>query len=656
MVFSEALLNFCMQVYKQLTQLVEYLAYNEKVSDLIPLLFKSKQMKTNKIESLTRLMVLINFLQLLLRKLQHKLKLLLLVNLPRLTKNYIIGLIASHIIWYPSPISLTYAWSFGSLAGICLVIQMISGIFLAMHYCPNIYLAFSSVEFIMRDINSGWLIRYIHANGASMFFILVYSHILCRGLYYGSYIKPRELLWCSGVVLFLLMMATAFTGYVLPWGQMSLWGATVITSMVTAVPIAGQSLVEWLWGAYTVGNATLNRFFSIHFFLPFLIAGVSLIHLVLLHKVGSSSPLGSENGVDDVSFHPYFSSKDMFAFFCFMLFFATFVFYLPNVLNHPDNYIPADSLKTPAHVVPEWYFLTFYAILRSIPYKTAGILAMIGAIIILFPIPSFTTSYIKNTTYRPMFKFGFWFFLAVFIILIWVGQKPVKKTFVFVGQVATVCYFIFFLFLIPLIGIIEKKFAFYPLENLAYLNLNRSKYSIKMDKTAELFLIMFLRISALLKQIIETLIISFDYFLAAILRILEIITKFTHSVHRMISPALSFKTIIKFIFKTGVFTKIFMVFFPMVPVAVVPHVIISVMTDYSEFLDRIFQFFMQLVSDVNEKINIYLTESLKNERLLENVTQLEQSLKSQKEENIALKKQIQDQIDQINQMQTKYTK
>lgn len=286
------------------------------------------------------------------------------LNLPRANTNYLFAFLDSHVIHYPTPISLTYAWSFGSLAGICLVIQMLSGIFLAMHYTPNIELAFNSVEYIMRDVPNGWLIRYIHANGASMFFIVVYAHI-GRGLYYGSYMEPRELLWCSGVILLLLMMGTAFTGYVLPWGQMSFWGATVITSMVTAIPVAGQPIVQWLWGGYTVGNPTLNRFFSIHFFLPFLIAGVSLIHLALLHKEGSNSPIGSDTGIDDVAFYPYFLYKDVFALSCFLFFFAFFVLYFPNVLNHPDNYIPADPMKTPAHVVPEWYEREVYRALSE---------------------------------------------------------------------------------------------------------------------------------------------------------------------------------------------------------------------------------------------------------------------------------------------------
>ena len=385
----------------------------------------------------------------------NNVKSILPLNFSRWNKNYLFALMDSHIIHYPTPITLTYAWSFGSLAGICLVIQMLSGIFLAMHYTSHIDLAFSSVEHIMRDVNNGWLIRYIHANGASMFFIVVYSHI-CRGLYYGSYMEPRELLWCSGVIIFLLMMGTAFTGYVLPWGQMSFWGATVITSMVTAIPVAGQPIVQWLWGGYTVGNPTLNRFFSIHFVLPFVIAGLTLIHLILLHKEGSNSPLGSDTGIDDVPFYPYYFSKDVFALFCFFTFFGTFVFYFPNVLNHPDNYIPADPLQTPAHVVPEWYFLPYYAILRSIPHKAGGIIAMIGAILVLLLIPFSNTSDIRNTTYRPIFKIFFWLFIVDFIILTWVGQKPVRDTFILVGQIATLYYFAFFIILIPVIGKIES--------------------------------------------------------------------------------------------------------------------------------------------------------------------------------------------------------
>ena len=388
------------------------------------------------------------------------LKKLLPLNLPRINKFYLFAFIDSHLFHYPTPISLTYAWSFGSLAGISLVIQIISGVFLSMFYVPHIDYAFDSVEYIMRDVKNGWLIRYIHSNGASMFFIVVYAH-MCRGLYYGSYISPRQGLWCSGVVLFLLMMGTAFTGYVLPWGQMSFWGATVITSMVTAIPLAGQSIVEWLWGGFTVGNPTLKRFYTLHFVLPFLIAGVTLIHLALLHKVGSNSPIGSDTGIDDVPFYPYYFSKDAFALCVYLLVFGIFVFYFPNTLNHPDNYIPADPLHTPAHVVPEWYFLPYYAILRSIPHKALGIIAMGGSILVLFLIPFTNTSYVRNTTYRPIFKIFFWIFIADFIILTWIGQKPVRDTFILVGQIATVYYFLFFIFLIPLIGKIETILVHY---------------------------------------------------------------------------------------------------------------------------------------------------------------------------------------------------
>jgi ubiquinol-cytochrome c reductase cytochrome b subunit len=324
-----------------------------------------------------------------------------------------------------------------------------------MHYTPHIDLAFSSVEHIMRDVNNGWFIRYAHANGASMFFIVVYSHIF-RGLYYGSYMHPRQLLWCSGVIIFILMMGTAFMGYVLPWGQMSFWGATVITNLATAIPVVGQPIVDWLWGGFTVNNATLNRFFSLHFLFPFLIAGLSLLHLALLHKYESNNPLGIDTSVDKVSFYPYFIVKDVFAFFIFTLVFSIFVFYFPNTMGHPDNYIPANPLVTPAHIVPEWYFLPFYAILRSIPDKLGGVAAMGGALIVLFLIPFTNLSEIRSTTFRPLFKIFYWLLVVDFLILGWIGQKPVKTTFVIAGQIATLYYFIFFIILIPITGIIES--------------------------------------------------------------------------------------------------------------------------------------------------------------------------------------------------------
>ena len=329
-----------------------------------------------------------------------------------------------------------------------------------MHYTANIELAFHSIEYIMRDVPNGWLIRYTHANGASMFFIVVYLHIF-RGLYYGSYIKPRETLWCSGVLLFILMMATAFTGYVLPWGQMSFWGATVITSLVTVIPYAGREILDWIWGGYTVNNPTLQRFYSIHFLLPFVIAGVTLIHLALLHKHGSNSPIGSDTGVDDVPFYPYFFSKDLFAFTVFLFIFGSFVFYAPNVLNHPDNYIPADPMETPAHVVPEWYFLAFYAMLRSIPHKAGGIATMGGSIVVLFLIPWLNTSKVRSATFRPLYRIAYWVLVATWAILMWVGQCPVEDVFGVVGRMATVYYFVFFLVLIPVLGKVENDLALY---------------------------------------------------------------------------------------------------------------------------------------------------------------------------------------------------
>nr|YP_010147276.1 cytochrome b [Coscinodiscus wailesii]QQP21837.1 cytochrome b [Coscinodiscus wailesii] len=385
------------------------------------------------------------------------------LNRTRWNKNYLLSILDNHLIHYPSPINLTYAWSFGAIAGICLVIQILSGIFLAMHYTPHIDLAFSSVEHIMRDVNNGWLIRYMHANGASMFFIVVYCHIF-RGLYYGSYMAPRQLLWCSGVLIFILMMGTAFMGYVLPWGQMSFWGATVITSLVSAIPLVGQPITQWLWGGFTVSNATLNRFFSLHFVLPFVIAALVIIHLALLHKDGSNNPLGVDSSVDKISFYPYFFVKDLFSFFLFLFGFCIVIFYYPNALGHPDNYIPADPMQTPPHIVPEWYFLPFYAILRSIPSKLGGVIAMGGSLIILFFIPFINTSEVRSTTFRPLFKIFYWLLVADFLILGWVGQKPVKDTYILVGQIATIFYFLFFLFLIPVIGNIEYKLARYKLK------------------------------------------------------------------------------------------------------------------------------------------------------------------------------------------------
>jgi ubiquinol-cytochrome c reductase cytochrome b subunit len=372
----------------------------------------------------------------------------------RWNKNKFLGILNSHLVDYPTPINVTYFWSFGSTAGICLVIQLLTGIFLAMHYTPHIDYAFNSVEHIMRDVNNGWLIRYLHANGASMFFIVVYCHIF-RGLYFGSYIKPRESLWCSGVFIFLLMMGTGFMGYVLPWGQMSFWGATVITNLASAIPLVGPSIVEWLWGGFSVDNATLNRFFSLHYLFPFIIVGLVLVHLALLHESGSNNPLGITKGSNVISFYPYLYVKDLFAFLILIFSFSLLIFYFPNFLGHTDNYIPANPLVTPPHIVPEWYFLPFYAILRSIPDKLGGVLAMLAAILVLLLLPFINFSNIRSNKFRPLFAFTYWFLVADFAILGWIGQKPVETPFIEVGMVATFLYFFILLILFPFIGVLE---------------------------------------------------------------------------------------------------------------------------------------------------------------------------------------------------------
>jgi ubiquinol-cytochrome c reductase cytochrome b subunit len=372
----------------------------------------------------------------------------------RWNKNRFLGILNSHLVDYPTPINVNYFWSFGSTAGFCLVIQLLTGIFLAMHYTPHIDYAFNSVEHIMRDVNNGWLIRYLHANGASMFFIVVYCHIF-RGLYFGSYIKPRESLWCSGVFIFLLMMGTGFMGYVLPWGQMSFWGATVITNLASAIPLVGPSIVEWLWGGFSVDNATLNRFFSLHYLFPFIIVGLVLVHLALLHESGSNNPLGITKGSNVISFYPYLYVKDLFAFLILIFSFSLLIFYFPNFLGHTDNYIPANPLVTPPHIVPEWYFLPFYAILRSIPDKLGGVLAMLAAILVLLLLPFINFSNIRSNKFRPLFAFTYWFLVADFAILGWIGQKPVETPFIEVGMVATFLYFFVLLVLFPFIGVLE---------------------------------------------------------------------------------------------------------------------------------------------------------------------------------------------------------
>jgi ubiquinol-cytochrome c reductase cytochrome b subunit len=362
-----------------------------------------------------------------------------------------------HLKHYQTPKNLSYWWNLGSIAGIALVVQIITGIVLAMHYTPHADHAFDSVERIMRDVNYGWLIRYMHAVGASAFFAAIYLHIF-RGLYYGSYKSPRELLWFLGIIIFLVMMATAFIGYVLPWGQMSYWGATVITNLFSAIPVVGEGIVTWLWGGFSVDNPTLNRFFSLHYFLPFVIVGLVALHLVALHVHGSNNPKGIDikPGKDTISFHPYYTIKDFLGFGVYFLIFAFFIFYEPNYLGHPDNYIPANPLVTPAHIVPEWYFLPFYAILRAVPSKLGGVVLMISAILILFFLPWLDRSKVRSSCYRPWNKIALYIFAIDCILLGYVGGKPPEEPFLTISRVASVYYFFHFLILVPLIAKYEK--------------------------------------------------------------------------------------------------------------------------------------------------------------------------------------------------------
>ena len=357
---------------------------------------------------------------------------------------------------YPTPKNLNYFWNFGSLAGVSLVIMIVTGIVLAMSYTPHVDYAFQSVERIMRDVNHGWLLRYIHMNGASFFFIVVFIHIF-RGLYYGSYKAPRELLWILGVLILLLMMATAFMGYVLPWGQMSFWGATVITNLFSAIPFIGDSIVTFLWGGFSVDNPTLNRFFALHYLMPFLIVGVVILHLVALHRFGSNNPIGIDPSgpQDTVPFHPYYTIKDFFGLSVFLTLFAAAIFFFPNFMGHPDNYIPANPMQTPAHIVPEWYFLPFYAILRAVPDKLGGVLAMFGAIAVLFILPWLDRSPIRSGNFRPIFKIFFWVFFADCIALGYLGGMPAEGIYVVLSRVATAWYFLHFLFILPLLSVIE---------------------------------------------------------------------------------------------------------------------------------------------------------------------------------------------------------
>ncbi|MCX5515617.1 cytochrome b [Kaistia algarum] len=367
------------------------------------------------------------------------------------------GLIHSSFIVFPNPRNLNYFWTFGGILAFMLVAQIATGVVLAMHYTAHTTLAFASVEGIMRDVNGGWMLRYLHANGASMFFIAVYIHIF-RGLYYGSYKAPREVLWILGMIIFLLMMATGFMGYVLPWGQMSFWGATVITNLFSAIPLVGNSIVTWLWGGFSVDNPTLNRFFALHYLLPFMIAGVVVLHIWALHVPGSNNPTGVsvKDKQDTLPFHPYFTVKDALGLVIFLIFYCWFVFYAPNYMGHADNYIEANPLVTPAHIVPEWYFLPFYAILRSIPDKLSGVIAMFGAIAVLFVVPWLDTSKVRSANFRPLYRQFFWIWAIVAVGLGYIGAMPPEGAYLIVGRILTAYYFIHFLVILPLLGLLEK--------------------------------------------------------------------------------------------------------------------------------------------------------------------------------------------------------
>ncbi|MDT8343243.1 MAG: cytochrome b N-terminal domain-containing protein [Thermohalobaculum sp.] len=374
---------------------------------------------------------------------------------------------------FPTPKNLNWMWIWGVVLTVCLVIQIATGIVLAMHYTPHVDMAFASVEHIMRDVNGGWLLRYVHSNGASMFFVAVYAHIF-RGLYYGSYKAPREITWIIGILIYLAMMATAFMGYVLPWGQMSFWGATVITNLFSALPLVGQPIVEWLWGGFAVDNATLNRFFSLHYLLPFVLVGLVAVHIWAFHTTGNNNPTGVDVRrkdlatvkKDTVPFHPFYTIKDTYALVVFLILFAVFVFFMPNYLGHPDNYIEANPLVTPAHIVPEWYFLPFYAILRAITFdilfissKLGGVIAMFGSIVVLALVPWLDTSRVRSGRYRPQFKWYFWLFVANFFVLMWCGGQPAEGLVPTISLIGTIYWFGYFLVILPLLGITEKPQA-----------------------------------------------------------------------------------------------------------------------------------------------------------------------------------------------------
>nr|YP_581748.1 cytochrome b [Platysternon megacephalum]ABB22856.1 cytochrome b [Platysternon megacephalum] len=363
-------------------------------------------------------------------------------------------IINNSFIDLPSPSNISAWWNFGSLLGICLILQIITGIFLAMHYSPDVSLAFSSITHISRDVQYGWLIRNMHANGASLFFMYIYIHI-GRGLYYGSYLYKET--WNTGIILLLLTMATAFVGYVLPWGQMSFWGATVITNLLSAIPYMGSTLVQWIWGGFSVDNATLTRFFTFHFLLPFITSGFAMVHLLFLHETGSNNPTGLNSNTDKIPFHPYFSYKDLLGIILTLALLLTLALFSPNLLGDPDNFTPANPLSTPPHIKPEWYFLFAYAILRSIPNKLGGVLALLLAILMLLLMPILHTSKQRTTSFRPLTQILFWFLVADLLVLTWIGGQPVEAPFTAISQMASILYFLIPLILMPTTGVIENK-------------------------------------------------------------------------------------------------------------------------------------------------------------------------------------------------------
>jgi ubiquinol-cytochrome c reductase cytochrome b subunit len=377
----------------------------------------------------------------------------------------LLSLVNGYLVDSPQPSNISYLWNFGSLLGFCLVIQIVTGVTLAMHYNPSVLEAFNSVEHIMRDVNNGWLIRYLHSNTASAFFFLVYLHV-GRGLYYGSYKAPRTLVWAIGTIILVLMMATAFLGYVLPYGQMSLWGATVITNLMSAIPWVGQDIVEFIWGGFSVNNATLNRFFALHFVLPFVLAALALMHLIALHdSAGSGNPLGVSGNYDRLPFAPYFIFKDLITIFLFIVVLSIFVFFMPNVLGDSENYVMANPMQTPPAIVPEWYLLPFYAILRSIPNKLLGVIAMFSAILIIMTMPFTDLGRSRGLQFRPLSKIFFYVFVANFLILMQLGAKHVESPFIEFGQISTVLYFSHFLIIVPLVSLLENSLVDLHLNN-----------------------------------------------------------------------------------------------------------------------------------------------------------------------------------------------